>query len=144
MQQVKTTRIASVLTLWGVVYMCFPKIKHREHLMMNSFFFLILKAKHLFVKIIYLFIWLCWFFVAVHGLSLVAVSRDYSSCDACAGHCSGFSCFRAQALGARVSIVVAHWLSCFLSCGILPGHGSNPYALNWQVNSQPLDHQGNP
>ena len=111
--------------------------------MMNSIF-LILKAKHLFVKIIYLFIWLCWFFIAVHGLSLLAVSRDDSSCDACGTHCSGLSCFRAQALGAWVSIVVAHWLSCVLSCGVFPGQGSNLYALNWQVNSQTLDHQGNP
>ena len=37
---------------------------------------------------IYLFIyfWLCWVFVAAHGLSLVAVSRGYSSV-----RCVGFS-----------------------------------------------------
>ena len=37
-------------------------------------------------------------FVAVHGLSLVVASGNYSSCDALASHCSGFSYCRAQAL----------------------------------------------
>ena len=41
-----------------------------------------------FLKIIYLFIyfWLCWVFIAAHGLSLVAASRGYSSL-----RCGGFS-----------------------------------------------------
>ena len=41
-----------------------------------------------FLKYIYLFIyfWVCWVFVAVHGLSLVAVSGGYSSL-----RCSGLS-----------------------------------------------------
>ena len=37
-----------------------------------------------FKKIIY--IWLCWVFIAVHELSLVAASRGYSSL-----RCAGFS-----------------------------------------------------
>ena len=50
---------------------------------------------------IYLF-YLClrWVFVAVRGLSLVAVSRGYSCCGAQASHCGGFSCCGARALGA--------------------------------------------
>ena len=35
-------------------------------------------------------------------------------CGAQASHCTGFSCFRAWALGARASVVVARGLS---SCG---------------------------
>ena len=35
---------------------------------------------------IYLFIWLCWVFIAVHGLSLVVASGGYSSL-----RCVGFS-----------------------------------------------------
>ena len=53
---------------------------------------------------IYLFIFgLCWVFVAVLGLSLVAVSRGYSSL-----WCAGFSCCGAQCLGMWASAIVAH------------------------------------
>ena len=52
-----------------------------------------------FYLFIYLFIylWLHWAFVAVHRLSLVVVSGGYSR----ASHCGGFSCCRAQVLGAQ-------------------------------------------
>ena len=30
------------------------------------------------------------------------------------------------------------------ACGIFPDQGPNPYPLHWQVDSQPLDHQGIP
>ena len=40
---------------------------------------------NVFILLIYFF-WLCWVFTAVHGLSLVAVSRGYSSL-----RCAGFS-----------------------------------------------------
>ena len=36
--------------------------------------------------------------MAVHRLSLVAVSGDYSGCGECASHSGGFSCCRAQPL----------------------------------------------
>ena len=42
------------------------------------------------------------------------------------------------------SVVVVHRLSCSVACGILPDQGSNPCPLHWQVDSQPLRHQGNP
>ena len=48
-------------------------------------------------------LWLHWVFVAVHGLSLVSVSRDSSLCGAQAAHCSGFPCCGAQAPGMRAS-----------------------------------------
>ena len=48
----------------------------------------------------FLYFWLCWIFIAC-GLSLVAVSGGLlSSCSAQASHCRGFSCCKAQALGA--------------------------------------------
>ena len=67
--------------------------------------------------ILFIYFWLCWVFVTVHGLSLVAVSRGYSSLQ-----CAGFSlwwllllrstCSRVQAqeLWHVGSVVVAHGL----------------------------------
>ena len=66
-------------------------------------FFLLMEAFFLFFKIylfIYFIFWLWWVFVAMHRLSLVTVSRCYSSCDVQASHCGGFFYIRAQALGA--------------------------------------------
>ena len=42
------------------------------------------------------------------------------------------------------SVVVVNGLSCPEGCGIFPDPGSNPCPLHWQVDSLPLDHQGNP
>ena len=42
------------------------------------------------------------------------------------------------------SVVVAHRLSCSAAGGIFLDQGSNPCLLHWQVDSQPLDHQGSP
>ena len=43
----------------------------------------------------------------------------------------------AQALGARVSVVVAHRLSWIILI-----QGLNLYLLHWQANSSSLSHQG--
>ena len=95
---------------------------------------------------IYLFIyfWLCWVFVSVRGLSLVAASGGHSS-----SRCVGLSLSRLLLLrstGSRRadSVVVAHGLSCSPACGIFPDQGSNPCPLHWQADSQPLCHQGSP
>ena len=95
---------------------------------------------------IYLFIylWLCWVFVPVRGLSLVAASGGYSS-----SRCVGLSPLRPLLLrstGSRRagSVVVAHRPSCSAACGIFPDQGSNPCPLHWQADSQPLRHQGSP
>ena len=95
---------------------------------------------------IYLFIylWLCWVFVSVRGLSLVASSWGHSS-----SRCAGLSLSRPLLLrstGSRRagSVVVAHGPSCSAACGIFPDQGSNPCPLHWQVDSQPLRHQGSP
>ena len=42
------------------------------------------------------------------------------------------------------SVVVAHGPSCSAACGISPDQGSNPRPPHWQVDSQPLCHQGSP
>ena len=72
---------------------------------------------------------------------------------ACGGHsslrCAGLSLLRPLLLrstGSRRagSAVVAHGPSCSAACGILPDQGSNPCALHWQADSQPLLHQGSP
>ena len=95
---------------------------------------------------IYLFIylWLCWVFVSVRGLSLIAASGGHSS-----SRCAGLSLSRPLLLrstGSRRagSVIVAHGPSCSVACGIFPDQGSNPCPLRWQADSQPLRHQGSP
>ena len=91
-----------------------------------------------------IYLWLCWVFVSVRGLSLVAASGGHSS-----WRCAGLSLSRPLLLrstGSRRagSVVVAHRPSCSAACGIFPDQGSNPCPLHWQADSQPLHHQGNP
>ena len=95
---------------------------------------------------IYLFIylWLCWVFVSVRGLSLVAASGGRSL-----SRCTGLSLSRPLLLrstGSRCagSVIVAHGPSFSAACGIFPDQGSNPCPLHWQADSQPLRHQGSP
>ena len=95
---------------------------------------------------IYLFIyfWLCWVFVSVQGLSLVAAGGGHSS-----SRCTGLSLSRPLLLwstGSRRvgSATVAHGPSRSVACGIFPDKGSNPCPLHWQADSQPLCHQGSP
>ena len=100
-----------------------------------------------FYLFIYLFIYL---FMAVLGLRFCA--RVLSSCGKRGPlfmQCAGLSLSRPLPLwstGSRhaSSVIVAHRPSCSAACGILPGEGSNPCPLHWQVDSQPLRHQGNP
>ena len=98
------------------------------------------------ILFIYLFfiLWLCWVFVSVQGLSLVAASGGHSS-----SRCAGLSLSRPLLLrstGSRRagSAIVAHGLSFSAACGIFPDQGSNPCPLHWQADSQPLRHQGSP
>ena len=99
-----------------------------------------------FFNFIYLFIylWLCWVFVSVRGLSLVAASGGHSS-----SRCAGLSLLwplLLRSTGSRHagSVVVAHGPSCSAACGIFPDQGSNPCPLHRQADSQPLRHQGSP
>ena len=79
--------------------------------------------------------WLCWVFVALCRLSLVAGREGYSSLWCRGSHCGGFSC------GAQA-------LECagFSSCGTqaqLP-QGSNPCPPHWHADSYPLCHWASP
>ena len=81
-----------------------------------------------FLKNFYLFIylWLCWVFVSVRGLSLVAASGGHSS-----SWCAGLSLSRPLLLrstGSRRagSVIVAHGPSCSAACGIFPRPGLEP------------------
>ena len=93
--------------------------------------------------ILFIYFWLCWVFIVVHGLSLVAVSRGYSLLQ-----CVGFSLqwlllLRStgsrhagfSSCGTQASVVVAHGLSCSVACGIFPDQGLNPRPLHWQADS---------
>ena len=107
----------------------------------GNYFLFIYFFKLLFI---YFYFWLCWVFVSVRGLSLVAASRGHSS-----SRCVGLSLSRPLLLrstGSRRagSVVVAHGPSCSAACGILPDQGSNLCPLHWQADSQPLRHQGSP
>ena len=101
----------------------------------SAFFFLIFK---------FIYLWLCWVFVSVRGLSLVVASGGHSS-----SQCTGLSLSRPLLLrstGSRRagSAAVAHGPSCSTACGIFPDQGSNLCPLHWQADSQPLHHQGSP
>ena len=72
-----------------------------------------------------------------------------------ASNCSGFFCCRAWALGRTgfsrcLSRALGHrlsrvgGLSCPVACGVFPDQGSNSWPLQWQMDSWPLSHQGNP
>ena len=93
---------------------------------------------------LFIYLWLCWVFVSVRGLSLVAASAGHSS-----SRCAGLSLLRPLSLrstGSRRagSATVAHGPSSSAACGIFPDQGSNPCPLHWQADSQPLRHQGSP
>ena len=110
------------------------------------FFKIILSALYSYYIFLFNFIylWLCWVFVSVRGLSLVAASEGHSS-----SRCAGLSLSRPPLLrstGSRCagSVIVAHGPSCSAACGIFPDQRSNPCPLHWQADSQPLRHQGSP
>ena len=97
-----------------------------------------------FFNLFIIYFWLCWVFVSVRGLSLVAANGGHSS-----SRCAGLSLSRPLLLrstGSRRagSAIVAHGPSRSAACGILPDQGSNPCPLHWQADSQPLRHQGSP
>ena len=116
---------------------------------------------------LFLYFWLCWVFVAVHRLSLVAASRSYSLVmvhrlliavasfvvehglqnmwtSVVVGQ--GLSSHDSQALEHRLNTCGIR-LSCPAASredGVFPDQGSNSYLLHWQVDSVPLDKQGIP
>ena len=119
-------------------YICFNRILFKFKVRKGCALSLLL-----FILFIFIF-WLCWVFVSVRGLSLVAASGGHSS-----SRCAGLSLswpLLLRSTGSRRagSVIVAHGPSCSAACGIFPDQGSNPCPLHWQANSQPLRHQGSP
>ena len=94
-----------------------------------SFFKNLIKLINLFLAVLDL---------CCHG----ALSRG-CYCSAWTSHCGGVSC-GAQALGHMGLIVAAYSFSHPMACGTFPNQGSNLCPLHWQVDSQPLNHQGSP
>ena len=93
---------------------------------------------------LFIYLWLCWVFVSVRGLSPVAASGGHSS-----SRCAGLSLSRSLLLRSTGSIrsgsvIVAHGPSCSAACGIFPDQSLNPCPLHWQADCQPLRHQGSP
>ena len=110
----------------------------------STLFFFLKEFLYFYYLFIYFYFQLCWIFVSVQGLSLVAASGGHSSL-----RCAGLSLLRPLLLrstGSRRagSVVVAHGPSCSAACGIFPDQGSNPRPLHWQADSQPLRRQGSP
>ena len=109
----------------------------------SPYFFFFFKRDDPFIYL-FIYLWLCWVFISVRGLSLVTASGGHSS-----SRCMGLSLSRPLLLwstGSRCagSVVVAHGPSCSTACGIVPDQGSNPCPLHWQADAQPLHHQGSP
>ena len=79
---------------------------------------------------LFIYLWLCWVFVSVRGLSLVAASGGHSS-----SRCAGLSLswpLPLRSTGSRRagSVIVAHGRSCSAACGLFPDQGSNPCPLH--------------
>ena len=116
-----------------------PSPRKKKSLIWPFFFFKFFLSICLFI-----YLWLCWVFVSVRGLSLVVASGGHSS-----SRCTGLSLSRPPLLrstGSRRagSVIVAHGPSRSAACVIFPDQGSNPCPLHWQADSQPLRHQGSP
>ena len=101
-----------------------------------------------FFKCIFFFFFCCTGSLMLCGL--------LSICRAQASHCGALSRWGAQAsvvmgsvaaapeLQSTDSIGAVHGLSCSAAYGIFLDQGLNPCLLQWQVDSLPLSHQGNP
>ena len=104
-----------------------------------------------FYIILFIYFWLCWVFIALNVFSSCGEQELLSSCSAWASHCGGFSCCRAQALGAQAPAVVAHglsrrnsralraqaqksWCTGLVACGIFPNQRWNLCLRHWQAN----------
>ena len=127
------------LHMWLRLYFCWSRMSEALVLFFRFFVFLLILFIYLFI-----YLWLCWGFVSVQGLSLVAASGGHSS-----SRCAGLSLSRPLLLrstGSRCagSAIVAHGPSRSAACGIFPDQGSNPCPPHWQADSQPLRHQGSP
>ena len=98
------------------LYLWLEKLSPKEMKVLFNYFFI--------------YLWLCWVFVSVRGLSLVAANGGHSS-----SRCAGLSLSRPLLLrstGSRHagSVIVAHGPSCSAACGTFLDQGSNPHPLH--------------
>ena len=82
----------------------------------------------------FIYFLLCWVFVAARRLSLVAMSRGYSSLRCAGSRHGGFSSCASRALECRLSSC-GSWASLLRGMWDLPGQGLNPCPLHWQADS---------
>ena len=90
-----------------------------------------------FFRNLFIYVWLCWVFVSVRGLSLVVASGGHSS-----SWCTGLSLswpLLLRSTGSRRagSVVVAHRPSCSTACGIFPDQARTHVAC---ISRQILNH----
>ena len=102
---------------------------------LNFFFFL--NSGFFCVCFFLFFLWLCWVFVSVRGLSLVAASGGHSSPQRAGLSLSRPLLLRSTGSRRAGSVVVAHGPSCSAACGIFPDQGSNPCPC---IGRQTLNH----
>ena len=130
---------------WGGVWIsCEECWGHIEGFMQNNMSWFLFFFFNKVIQFLFIYLWLCWVFVSVRGLSVAAASGGHSS-----SRCVGLSLSRPLLLrstGSRRtgSAVVAHGPSRSVACGIFPDQGLNPRPLHWQADSQPLRHRGSP
>ena len=125
-----------------------------QHFVLVPFYFWRIEVpecglKKFFFKLLKLFIdlWLCWVFIAVRAFSSYNEWGPLSSRGAWAARFAGFSCCRARAVAAQVSVVAACGLSgCDsqaleypVARGTFPNQESNLCPLHRQVDSSPLE-----
>ena len=95
-----------------------------------------------FLVIQFIYLWLCWVFVAARDFLQLRRSGAISSCGAWPSHRGGFSHCRAWAPGR------SGFSSCGaqaqVACEIFLEQGSSPSLLPWQADSLPVSHQGSP
>ena len=85
-----------------------------------------------FLKILFIYFWLCWVFIAVRAFPSYGEQGLLSSCGPRASHHCGFSGCKAQALGH------SGFSSCgSQACGIFLDQGSNQCLLYWQAAEPP-------
>ena len=72
-------------------------------------------------------------YFCLHWIFVAAMA--FSSCNAQAFHCGGFSCCGTWALEYSGSVVVENRLSHLEACGIFLNQGSNPCPLHYKMDS---------
>ena len=95
-----------------------------------------------FLFLLFVCLWLCWVFVAAHGLSVAVADGGSSLIAVLSPRGGGFSSCGAG-LRAQVRSAVRRARGP-TACGIFREEAANQRPLCWQGDSQPLDHRGGP